>query len=179
MIRCLSALDWTRRAPGRAAGFTLLEILVVVLIIGIVLTFATLTIRDDIHDRLKTEARRLAALLTLASQETVLQGAEMAVAFSPQGYRFQVLDEEKWVDAEDPVLRKRELPGDLSLFLEIEGVTLAGDGEDKTNTDAEEARIYLFSSGEMTPFTLTLKDRNSTATYQMSADFGGEYTFEQ
>jgi len=175
MTRSLSALGCTRHAPGRAAGFTLLEILVVVLIIGIVLTLATLTLRDDIHERLKTEGRRLAALLTLASQETVLQGAEMAVVFSPQGYRFQVLEEEKWVDTEDPVLRKRQLPEDLTLFIEVDGEAPGGDGMDK---DAREPRIYLFSSGEMTPFTVTLKDRNSTATYQASADFGGEFTFE-
>lgn len=175
MTRSLSALGGSRRALGRTAGFTLLEILVVVLIIGIVLTLATLTLRDDIHERLKTEGRRLAALLTLASQETVLQGAEMAVAFSPQGYRFQVLEEDKWVDAEDPVLRKRQLPEDLALFIEVDGDAPGGNGKDE---DAQEPRVYLFSSGEMTPFTATLKDRNSTATYQMSADFGGEFTFE-
>ncbi|MCC6301954.1 MAG: type II secretion system minor pseudopilin GspH [Gammaproteobacteria bacterium] len=174
MTRGLSALVCTRRAPGRAAGFTLLEILVVVLIIGIVLTLATLALRDDVDKRLETEARRLAALLTLASQETVLQGEEMAVAFAPQGYRFQVREEDKWVDSDDPILRKRQLPEDLSLFIEVEGDAPAAGGKDK---DAEEPRVYLLSSGEMTPFTLTLKDRNSTKTYQLRADFGGEFSF--
>jgi hypothetical protein len=29
----------------------------------------------------------------------------------------------------------------------------------------------------MTPFVLTLKDRNSTATYQLRGSFSGEFTF--
>ncbi|MGE0370290.1 MAG: type II secretion system minor pseudopilin GspH [Gammaproteobacteria bacterium] len=173
MIRRLSEAVRPRRVPGRGHGFTLLEILVVVLIIGIVLTLATLALRDDIDERLKTEARRLAALLTLASQETVLQGSEMAAVFTPQGYRFQVLEEDKWVDAGDAVLRARQLAEDLTLFIEVEGET-----ESARDKDAEEPRIYLLSSGEMTPFTLTLKDRNSTATYQLRGDFSGEFTFE-
>lgn len=173
------AVGWRRAGPGRAAaararGFTLLEILVVVLIIGIVLSLATLAFRDDTADRLQTEARRLAALLTLASQEAVLQGEEMAAAFSPQGYRFQVLEENKWVDARDAVLRERQLAEDLALFLEIEGET-AQPGEQEA--EEQPPRIYLLSSGEITPFTLTLKHRNSTATYQLHGDFSGGFTF--
>lgn len=173
MARLATAAVGARRA-GRGCGFTLLEILVVVLIIGIVLSLATLAFRDDTEDRLRTEAQRLAALLTLASQEAVLQGNELAVVFGPRGYHFQVLEEGKWTDAKDAVLRERQLAEDLTLFIEIEGEAAQPGGK-----DAEEAppRVYLLSSGEMTPFTLTLKHTNSTATYQLSADFSGNFTF--
>ena len=95
MIRRLSEAVRPRRAPGLGHGFTLLEILVVVLIIGIVLTLATLAQHDDINERLKTEARRLAALPPDTDQGTVLEGNEMAVDFTQQGYSFQILKEEK------------------------------------------------------------------------------------
>jgi general secretion pathway protein H len=167
------------RAPER--GFTLLEILVVVLIIGIVLSLATLAFHDDVNKRLETEARRLAALLTLASQEAVLQSTEMAVVFTASAYRFQVLEDDKWVDdAKDPVFRPRPLPEDLTLFIELEGEQSPAvpEPEDESGEKADEqSRLYLLSSGEMTPFVLTLKDRNSTATYQLRGSFSGEFTF--
>jgi general secretion pathway protein H len=169
------------RTPER--GFTLLEILVVVLIIGIVLSLATLAFHDDVNKRLETEARRLAALLTLASQEAVLQSTEMAVVFTSSDYRFQVLEDDKWVDdAKDPVFRPRPLPEDLTLFVELEGEEgkspAVPEPEDESRKkEDEQPRLYLLSSGEMTPFVLTLKDRNSTATYQLRGSFSGEFTF--
>lgn len=170
MNRLPAAAVDARRA-GR--GFTLLEVLVVVLIVGVVLSLATLAFRNDIDDRLQTEARRLAALLTLASQEAVLQSAELAVAFTPRGYRFQVLEDGKWTDAADAVLRERQLPEDLSLFVEIEGER-ARRGKPE---EEEPPRVYLLSSGEMTPFTLTFKHVHSTATYQLHGDFAGDFTY--
>jgi general secretion pathway protein H len=179
MDRHSTVAVYTRRAApvpaaARGRGFTLLEILVVVFIIGIVLSLATLAFRDDIDDRLQTEARRLAALLTLASQEAVLQGSELAVAFTPRGYRFQVLEEGQWTDAADAILRERQLAEDLTLFVEIEGETTQPAEKD---AEKQPPRVYLLSSGEITPFTLTLKHTNSTATYQLSGDFGGSFTF--
>jgi len=172
MARPPTAVVCVRRA---VRGFTLLEILVVVLIIGIVLSLATLAFRDDIDERLQTEAQRLAALLTLASEEAVLQSSEMAMVFTPQGYRFQVLEEGKWTDARDAVLRERHLAEDLTLFVEIEGETaqLGKNGAE----EVQPPRVYLLSSGEMTPFTLTLKHVNSTATYQLRGDYSGDFTF--
>jgi general secretion pathway protein H len=162
------------RRAGRGRGFTLLEILVVVLIIGVVLSLATLAFRDDIDERLQTEARRLAALLTLASQEAVLQGGELAAVFGPRGYHFQMLEEGKWTDARDAVLRERQLAEDLSLFIEIEGEAAQPGGKD---AEEQPPRVFLLSSGEMTPFTLTLKHANSSATYQLQGDFSGGFTF--
>lgn len=157
-------------AAERAHGFTLLEILVVVLVVGIVFSLAIVAFRDDIDERLKTEAQRLAALLTLAGQEAVLQAREVAVVFTPQGYRFQLLDEGKWVDSTDRMFRPRQLAEDMTLLIEIEGYAV------KAAPDAEEEppRIYLLSSGEMTPFELSLKHKHSTATYQLRGDISGE-----
>jgi general secretion pathway protein H len=140
-----------------------------------VLSLATLALRDDINGRLKSETQRLAALLTLAGQEAVLQSSEMAVVFTPQTYRFQVLEENKWVDVKDPMFRERQLAEDMSLFIEVEGEAAQQPAQDEKQE--ENPRVYLLSSGEMTPFTLTLKHKNSTASYQLRSDFSGEFTF--
>ena len=51
-------------------GFTLVEMMVVLLIIGIIVTFAGFSLRGDPWaERMKEEMQRLAALLSLASEE--------------------------------------------------------------------------------------------------------------
>jgi type II secretion system protein H len=113
-----------REARRFTRGFTLLEILVVVLIISIVAGLATLAIRDNPERRLETEAQRIAALLRLASQEAVLQSRETAIEFESNGYRFLVLENGEWLQADDKVFRPRTLPDDMEFEIVIEGERL-------------------------------------------------------
>ncbi len=57
-----------------ASGFTLLELLVVLVIIGIVSSFAVLSTGLATHDKpLDKEAQRLLALMQMAGEEAVLK----------------------------------------------------------------------------------------------------------
>src|SRR5699024_337924 len=61
-----------RRGHADARGFTLIEVLVVVLIIGIVLSFVSLSINtNSAAERLDREARRLAALARTAATDAI------------------------------------------------------------------------------------------------------------
>jgi general secretion pathway protein H len=153
------------RRPG---GFTLLEVLIVVLIIGIVLGLAFLSIREDPGQRVQTEVRRFAALVTLAAQEAVLQSRETAVELRRDGYRFLTLQNGEWVEPDDKVLRNRELPEDMELRVRIEGAdTARGAGAQ------QDPRIYLLSGGEMTPFELIIRQRDRDVSHSLSGDAGG------
>ena len=55
-------------------GFTLLEIMVVMVLIGILSSLAVLSIGGGPRDRLAEEGRRLAALVELHQQEAILTG---------------------------------------------------------------------------------------------------------
>ncbi|MEO7558202.1 MAG: type II secretion system minor pseudopilin GspH [Gammaproteobacteria bacterium] len=141
-------------------GFTLLELLVVLLIIGITLSFASLSIGDRGREQaVEQEAQRLAGRLTLAAQEAVLQGKEMALEIRDDSYLFVVLDENEWraLD-EDEILRARSLPAALRLKLRLEGESIDLEQKKAAGKSEDVPRIYLFSSGEMTPFELTLMD---------------------
>lgn len=153
------------RRPG---GFTLLEVLIVVLITGIVLSLAVLSIRDDPTQRVQTEARRFAALLTLAGQEAVLQSRELAVELRDNGYRFLVLQDGEWVAPADDVFRARELPEDMELSVRIEG-----EDASRQQRMRREPRIYMLSGGEMTPFELSIRRVGGDAAYRVRGDAGG------
>src|SRR3569623_1809643 len=147
------------RRTQSAAGFTLLEVLVVILIIGVIISFAALSIhRAD--NSVEEETQRLAALIKLGSQEAVLQGREFALEFEVDRYAFVVFDGEQWQPlADDDILRPRTLPFDVVVDLKLEGEQLAlatpppADGMEKRERQVP-PRIFLLSSGEMSPFEL-------------------------
>ncbi len=151
-------------------GFTLLELLVVILIIGIIIGFASLSVGQHASRTLQDEARRIHSLLRLAADESVLQGRELAMQFSPEGYRFMTLDGADWVPVEeDRLFREREFPADLSLDLSLEGVDV-----DLLDTE-NPPRIFILSSAEMTPFELILGN-DEGETYTLQGDFTGKLT---
>jgi len=145
-----------------------LELLVVILIIGIIVSFASLSIGQNASRVLHDEAERIHSLLRLAGEESVLQGRELALQFNPHAYRFMTLDGGDWVPVEDDRLfRERELPEDLTLHLSLEDV--AADLYDSENPP----RIFVLSSGEMTPFVLEIGNLEGEA-YTLQGDFTGK-----
>ena len=154
-------------------GFTLLELLVVILIIGIIVSFASLSIGQHASQTLRDEAERIHSLLRLAGEEAVLQSRELALQFNPHGYLFVTLDGADWVPVEDDRLfRERELPDDLSLHLSLEGVV--ADLYDSENPP----RILVLSSGEMTSFALEIANLEGES-YTLQGDFTGKLTLSK
>jgi len=176
----------------RSAGFTLLELMVVLVIIGIILTFAVLSLGgDDIGELMEQETQRMVTLLDLASDEAVLRGEELAVLFSEDGYEFLVLYEDLWQKTEeDGLLKAYTLPADIELRLEIEGeppiltASAAKDEEavdEDEDEDAEEVlqpQVFILSSGEMTPFTVILMSPQSRLRYHLTASLLGTMSWE-
>lgn len=133
-------------------GFTLLELLAVIVIIGIIVSFANLSIGQNTSRIVQDEAERLHGLIQLAGEEAVLQGRELALEFDRHRYQFLESGNEGWQSlAEDDMFRERELPEAVELELTLEDVE--ANFEDKKNLP----KIYILSSGELTPFDMTLK----------------------
>jgi general secretion pathway protein H len=171
----------TRRGRGaRAGGFTLLEILIVVAIIGVVASFALLSIGSRaLEDRLDTEARRLHELLALAADEAVLQGVELGFVQTEEGYAFLALKDGQWLPLEESgALRGRLLTEPLYLQLRIEGrpvkpVSLAEPGREL------KPQVLLLSSGEATEFSLDVRAREFVPHYRLSGDVLGRVKLER
>ena len=175
----------------RSAGFTLLELMVVLVIIGIIFTFAMLSLGgDDLGELMEQETRRMVTLLELAGDEAVLRGEELAVLFSEDGYEFLVLNnEDLWQSTEeDGLLKAYALPADIELRLEIEGeppiltaaAAEAGEAADEEEDEEEvlQPQVFILSSGEMTPFTVVLRSPQSRLRYHLTASLLGSMSWE-
>lgn len=190
---------------SKFSGFSLLELLVVVFIIGILATMFTLSIGLLGSDpELEEETDRIQALLSLALEDAVTQGRELGVYFYPDGYEFATFQEDfieyydpddeeqdrsEWIVlGNDTLFRPRQLPEDIVIELEIDGRQIVLE-EKKKSRDADSnvapdpsddepyrPQIWLYSTGDMNPFVITFRRKFSNDS--LILDFSDDGTAE-
>lgn len=185
-----------RVLPSR--GFTLVELMVVVFIIGILATFLTLSIGSRPLDaRMHTEAERLYRLLELASDQAQLDSTQIGLQLGRNGYRFLYLnDKRQWIPYADGPLRQRELPRPFEFTLHIDQHAIRADtlqspasnsssdddsdnGDDAADKHKPVPQILLLSSGETTAFRLDLIAPGHSLAYRIDCDALGHIKLQQ
>ena len=172
-----------------AAGFSLPEIMIVVVIIGILVSIFTLSMGSFSDDATSEHARRLEALINLATEEASMQGREIGLRFYQHGYEFSArvpdLDEDgllkwRWIPLEDDkLLKARDLGEDFAVDLLIEGKEVDLDYDPKEDEEYE-PQIYLFSSGDlMPPFSARIRPSFSDHAVLLTAEVDGKIEVKQ
>lgn len=165
---------------GGAGGFTLLEVLVVVAIIGVMASLAVLSIGNRaLDDRLEAEARRLQELIALAADEALLQGVELGFVQTVDGYGFLAFKDGRWLPLEDAgVLRSRAIAEPFYLTLSVEGRPVAPQRTDDPEAERK-PQVLLLSSGQATAFSLDVRAREHRAWYRLDGDALGRLKLER
>jgi general secretion pathway protein H len=98
-------------------GFTLIEMLVVLLIMGLLVGLVSVVAQPDDRARLHVEAERLAQLIDLAATESRFSGKSIAWTADGASYRFWQFSEDLgWSEiVADDLLRIRTLPQGMSI----------------------------------------------------------------
>ena len=133
---------------GSKRGFTLIEILVVLVIVGVMLALVSLNLTPDDGRILQTEAQRLALLLEQARDEAISSGQEIAWSSQKGSYRFWRKDKkDEWVTSnKDELFRERNWPPGVQL-LEV---------RINRNPAPSNQRLVFSPAGLNAPFQLAL-----------------------
>jgi general secretion pathway protein H len=106
----------------RASGFTLLEMLVVIVLAGILVSIVTLNVVPDPKQNLHREAQRVGQLLGIAADESRIRQLPIAWEADLNGYRFVTeIGGERRLFSGDEFLRERQWDKPMSRVAVLDG----------------------------------------------------------
>lgn len=176
-----------RLRPVDQAGFTLLEIMVVVMLMGLLTAVLVSQGNWTSDDRqLEEEAARLEDTLALLNERSLFSGQLLALRLQTTGWTPLAYDriEGDFLPVDDTALKAHRLPPSLELVWElddlgedqarlsdvaetlVQGDVMAGtgegllDGEEGDESDQDDEvfpQVFFFPSGEVSPLTVTLR----------------------
>ncbi|MFA9438270.1 prepilin-type N-terminal cleavage/methylation domain-containing protein [Uliginosibacterium sp. sgz301328] len=129
-----------------ARGFTLIEVMVVLIIISVMATVTAISIEGMQKREAQHEVDRLRRVLEIAAETATVRGSPLAVDFLPNGYRFSALDTSgEWHLLFNPqTLRQRPWPNGVSVeSLEIDGVPVKPPFRLQFGSESPEFRLRL------------------------------------
>ncbi|WP_434107889.1 GspH/FimT family pseudopilin [Paraburkholderia caffeinilytica] len=149
----LGPRDLRAGGPKRAAGFTLLEMMVVLVIAGILVSLTALTMTRNPRTDLNEEAQRLALLFESAGDEAQVRARPIAWQPLDGGFRFDQRTEDGWRPLRDDLLGPRNWEG---------GVT--GVAIDYPGSDSHPSRVVFGTEAIDVPVQITLFSAAGRAT---------------
>ncbi len=161
-----SAASICRKARGVAfvnQGFTLIELVVVMVILAIVAGLLALTLSSNEHRLLRTEAKRFQHAAKLASDLALLTGVDHGIELAGDGYRVLAFDAitQQWLPADQ--LQPRSLPEPIAIELMIEkrvvDIEDAQDLEEHGRTP--NPQVVFWATGEAVEFVVHFRLRDA------------------
>ena len=162
--------------PDRVSGFTLMELLVVVVVLGILLGSAVISLNlSDDQRGMQAYGQRMAQRIELARDRAIQNNQEWGLRVSREKYQFVVFDElqRQWIPQPQAPFKPDEPPQPVVYDLRVQdkGGTELNSGLfaqsqdndqkvlDETGTQ-ELPYVVFFSSGEASQFSLKVVPQN-------------------
>lgn len=136
----------------RCRGFTLLELMVVIVLIGILAGMVHFATGASPAREARQQARDFVAVVQQLRERAVLDGQEYGVRVQPDGYQALRLEAQDWT----VVSASHRLPKGLTLGLEQDGHVLRLDHVQGP------PQLLILSSDEISPFRLLINVAGQT-----------------
>lgn len=151
----------------RSAGFTLIEIIVVVAIIGTIVAFMGMSLSRDTDRMARLEAKRFHAVVNEVRDEAILAGQNYLLSVNDKSgsYSFSGVLSKSGQAAiyEDGLLKPRKVQNGVNMKWEVFEQFQDDDEDDSGNNDPA---VLISSLGEITPFEVSfIGDENTVTVY--------------
>lgn len=163
------------RTLNKNKGFTLIEVMVVVVLIGIIASSIQFNFFGERpEDVLKKSSHQFAAIFETAADYGMLNNIELGLVINEDNYQFLGYDGVKWSEiAEQDWLTKGQLPQQVEMSLQLDDLPIEEpllfdssiiqekDEDDFSAREKDEKekklipQVYILSGGDITPFSLT------------------------
>lgn len=155
-------------------GFTLIEILVVIFILGISAMILVPNIGNQDQVIAKEEAKRFLKVMKLAQERALFQGIELGLKVEPERYLFMQYQAGKWQEIEGNTFAARKRPPAVKYALSVEGDLTLQTLTPQKDKKIETPQILILSSGEMTPFVMAFVTNTQEDPYRVEAGITAE-----
>ncbi len=160
-------------------GFTLIEIMLVILVVGIMASLIQFNFNTNRpEDLLKKESERFSAVFNLAAEYSLLNNVEIGVLITENSYQFLGHDGVSWVEIpEQEALTLYTVPDTITLTLALDDLPIeepllfdvkAYVEQQEDNFLEEEDKkkkripqVYIFSGGDISAFSLTFRFKDA------------------
>lgn len=157
--------------PRISKGFTLIEIMVVLLIIAITLSMTFLAFGDfGASRRIAFEAEQLRNLIKLAQQQAILESGTLGLSIRQGSYQvYRFIPPSTWQPLTKPyIFKAHTFPKETSVRL-ILSFSPSGNAPD----------IIINATGDLTPFSLELGTNTHPAQVTLSGEQNGNLELKQ
>jgi general secretion pathway protein H len=158
----------------RNRGFTLWEMLIVVIIITVstsVILLSTSLGRDS--NDLKVLGSDMSKLMRLLYQEAIFENRNFAISLKHDGYQVLEYDGQEWNVSDQTLFRRIKLNEVQSSTLVVENLAVKS-----VDQEALIPHIIILASGEMTPFEWTINDETTKNSIVLEGDLLGKIRME-
>ncbi|RWU12969.1 type II secretion system protein GspH [Pseudidiomarina gelatinasegens] len=161
---------------GVSKGFTLVEVMVTIAVIAMLAVTVSFVVPDNRDDNLEEDARVLYERIKYAREYALVRNAVLGLRIDQgNSYRFLQFTDGRWQTVNHRGLRRTEL--DETVLLDVQAADLELLEQDDTDInavfdiedderDADDSQtkseptpqLFIFGSGDLPPFELTLSD---------------------